>query len=65
MKLNPIQVEVFEENLSKSAQLIELMYQCSIDPTKHHTQIKHWQAQLERLSLRLDDMRGAFYYGKE
>ena len=60
MKLNPIQIEVLNDNLSKAHQLVELMYQASIDSTKQHILIKDWKLQLKRLSIRIDDMRGAF-----
>jgi tyrosine-protein phosphatase YwqE len=60
--LKPIQIEVLNDNLSKANQLVELMYQASIESTKAHLQIKDWHKQLERLTIRLDDMRGAFYY---
>lgn len=61
MKLNPIQIEVLEHNLSKAHQLAELMYQASAEATKKYTPIKDWQEQLKRLSIRLDDMRGAYH----
>jgi hypothetical protein len=50
MKLNEIQIEVFNDNLSKAHQLIELMYRASIEPTKQHFR--------KQLSIRLDDIRG-------
>jgi hypothetical protein len=61
MKLNDIQIEVLNDNLSKAHQLAELMYQASIEPTKQHTPIVDWQEQLARLSSRLDDMRGVYF----
>jgi hypothetical protein len=61
MKLDEIQIEVLNDNLSKAHQLVELMYQASIEPTKQNITIHDWQEQLERLSIRLDDMRGVFY----
>jgi|GEM_PF-4250045 len=61
MKLNEIQIEVLNDNLSKAHQLAELMYQASTEPTKQHTSIRDWQEQLERLCIRLDDMRGAYH----
>jgi hypothetical protein len=36
MKLNEIQIEVFNDNLSKAHHLVELMYRASIEPTKQH-----------------------------
>ena len=63
MKLNEIQIEVFNDNLSKAHQLLELMYQASIEPTKQHTPIHDWQEQLKRLSIRLDDMKGVYHCG--
>ena len=61
MKLNDIQVEVLNDNLSKAHQLAELMYQASIEPSKKHVSIRDWQDQLKRLSIRLDDMRGVYF----
>jgi hypothetical protein len=63
MKLNDIQIEVINDNLSQAYQTIELIYQASIEPTKQHIPISDWKEQLERLSIRLDDMRGAYYSG--
>jgi len=63
MQLNEIQHEVLTDNLAKAHQLAELMYQASIEPTKQHTPIQDWQEQLKRLSIRLDDMRGAYHCG--
>ena len=61
MKFTPLQIEVLNDNLSKAYQLVELMYQASIEPTKQHIAISDWQEQLNRLSVRLDDMRGVYY----
>lgn len=61
MKLNLMQIEVLNDNLSKAHQLVELMYQASIDSTKQNILVKDWKLQLESLSIRIDDMRGAFY----
>ena len=56
-----MQIEVLNDNLSKAHQLVELMYQASIDSTKQNILVKDWKLQLESLSIRIDDMRGAFY----
>jgi hypothetical protein len=64
MKLNDIQIEVLDENLSKAYHLAELMYQASIEPTKQQIPIQDWEGQLKRLSIRLDDMRGVMQSSK-
>jgi hypothetical protein len=63
MKLNDIQSEVLNDNLSKAHQLAELIYQASIEPTKQDTPIQDWQGQLKRLNIRVYDMRGAYHCG--
>ena len=61
MKLNAIQIEVLNSNLSKASELAESLYQASINPFKDQTKIKHWRGKLDVLSILLDDMRGAYY----
>lgn len=61
MKLTPLQIEVLNDNLSKAYQISQLMYQASTEPTMQHIAIQHWQEQLKRLSIRLDDMRGVYH----
>jgi hypothetical protein len=61
MKLNEIQIEVLNDNLSKAHQLAELMYQASIESIKQNVSISDWCDELGRLSIRLDDMRDVFH----
>lgn len=60
MKLNDIQIEVLNDNLTKAHQLAELMYQASIDPNNQRIPMTDWQGQLKRLSIRLNHMRGTY-----
>jgi hypothetical protein len=58
MNLSKLQIEVLQDNLKPSAAIAEMLFQESIHSGKKHIPIKKWRAELERLSIRLDDISG-------
>jgi hypothetical protein len=48
MNINQIQIEVFDDNISKAKQTINLIYEASMHKRKGNIQLKNWESEFER-----------------
>jgi len=62
MKLNPIQIQVLNNNLHQAFNLAELIQCASIDGTYPNDTLLNWQSEIELLFILIDDMKGTFHF---